>query len=344
MRILVTGGAGYIGSHTCKALAARGWTPVTYDNLSAGHRSAVRWGPFVKGELCDTAGLMQAMATHRIDAVAHFAALACVGASCAQPGLYYRNNVAGTLSLLDAMQQTQVRRLVFSSTCATYGAPNTDALDEAHPQAPTNPYGASKWMVERVLRDVGTTGALRSIALRYFNAAGADLSGALGEVHTPETHLIPLALQAALDGTELTLHGADYPTPDGTCVRDYVHVADLADAHVLALDRLVNADAPGFEAFNLGNGQGFSVRQVLDSVRAVTGRPLRVAVGPRRPGDPPVLVADSRAARDALKWRPQHAELSTLVASAYRWMLAQRAVPKAGRLHTRARESGLQFS
>jgi UDP-glucose-4-epimerase GalE len=325
MHILVTGGAGYIGSHTCKAIAARGWTPVAYDNLSTGHRSAVAFGPFVHGDIADTARVAAALQKYQVGAVVHFAGSTSVGESCQRPDIYYANNVTGTLGLLAGMRQANVNHLVFSSTCATYGAPRTEVLEESHPQAPINPYGASKWMVERILRDFCAALNLRAIALRYFNAAGADLDGDLGEMHSPETHLIPLALQAAVDGSQLTLHGTDYPTGDGTCVRDYVHVADLAEAHLLAIDRLQTATAAPFAAYNLGCGQGYSVQEVLDCVQQVTGLPLDIARGPRRPGDPAVLVADSGAARRQLDWRPQIGDLETMVASAYRFMQQQQA-------------------
>lgn len=319
MKVLVTGGAGYIGSHTCKRLSQNGFTPVVFDSLVYGHREAVRWGPFVQGNLHDTGELMAVMREHSIGAVVHFAAFAFVGESMQRPDIYYDNNVVGTLSLLQAMRSVGVSQLVFSSTAATYGVPQQSPIPETHPQLPVNPYGASKLMVERILQDYAAAFKLASVALRYFNAAGADAQGELGEDHTPETHLIPLALAAAQQKAEpLTVFGDDYPTPDGTCVRDYVHVTDLAQAHVAAL-RHMHTGAQGAMAYNLGNGQGFSVREVLAAAEQVTGRPVPHRMGPRRAGDPPVLVADSRKARQELQWEPQHASLHEIVATAWRW-------------------------
>jgi len=316
--VLVTGGAGYIGSHACKALAAAGYRPVAYDNLVHGHPWAVRWGPLVEGDLLDPARLAEAFARHRPRAVLHFAAYAYVGESVERPAKYYRNNVAGTLNLLEAMRAHGVDRLVFSSTCATYGLPRQERLREDHPQDPVNPYGRSKWMVERLLADYAGAYGLRAIALRYFNAAGADPEGELGELHRPETHLVPRVLLAAAGaGEAVTIHGDDYDTPDGTCVRDYVHVSDLARAHVLALEALDRG--PPFRAYNLGCGAGHSVRQVIRRAEAVTGRPVPHRVGPRRAGDPPRLVADAAQARAALGWTPVWGDLDSLLAHAWRW-------------------------
>ncbi|MBB3268227.1 UDP-arabinose 4-epimerase [Azospirillum sp. OGB3] len=316
--VLVTGGAGYVGSHACKALAAAGFLPVTFDSLEHGRRDAVRWGPLLQGDLADRAALDRAFAEHQPVAVLHFAAYAYVGESVAKPLRYYRNNVAGTLTLLEAMAAAEVGMLVFSSTCATYGAPRVTPIPEDHPQQPVNPYGASKLMVERMIMDVGAASGLRAVILRYFNAAGADPEGEIGENHDPETHLIPLALDAALGRIpHLTVNGDDYDTPDGTCVRDYIHVSDLADAHVRALRHLL--DGGDSVALNLGNGQGFSIRQVADAAERVTGRRVPLTVGPRRPGDPPVLVGDARKARALLKWRPQRDDLDVQIADAWRW-------------------------
>ena len=318
MNILVTGGTGYIGSHACKALAQAGYTPVSYDNLVYGHRWAVRWGPLAVGDINDRARLDAVIAHYQPAAVMHFAAYAYVGESVQDPGKYYRNNVAGTLTLLEALRDQGIDKLIFSSTCATYGVPEQALIDEQHPQRPINPYGVSKLMIERMLADFDTAHGLKAIALRYFNAAGADPDTEIGEDHVPETHLIPLLLDAAAGRRPaLTLHGDDYDTPDGTCIRDYIHVTDLAQAHVLALQALTQG-APS-TAYNLGNGQGFSVREVIDQAERVTGRPIPVHIGPRRPGDPPRLVGDARRARDQLGWQPRQDDLETILATAWRW-------------------------
>ncbi|WP_295384901.1 UDP-glucose 4-epimerase GalE [uncultured Thiodictyon sp.] len=316
--ILVTGGAGYIGSHTCKALARAGYLPVVYDNLVYGHDWAVQWGPLERGDLLDGARLAAVIARYRPVAAIHFAAYAYVGESVTDPAKYYANNVGGTLSLLAALRAAAVGRLVFSSTCATYGVPERLPLDERHPQRPVNPYGHSKRMIEQVLRDYDRAYGLRSIALRYFNAAGADPDGDLGEDHTPETHLIPLVLRAALDpAAPVSLHGDDYPTPDGTCIRDYIHVSDLADAHLRALAALERR-APT-AAYNLGTGRGHSVLEVLAAARRVTGCDIPVVVGPRRAGDPPELVADAALAGVELGWQPQFTDLEATIATAWDW-------------------------
>ncbi|MFO1361038.1 MAG: UDP-glucose 4-epimerase GalE [Burkholderiales bacterium] len=316
--ILVTGGAGYVGSHACKALAAAGHAPIAYDNLSRGHREFARWGPLEEGDVRDGARLDAVFARHRIDAVMHFAALAYVGESVSEPALYYRNNVGGTLELLEAMRRAGVRLLVFSSTCATYGTPERMPISEDTPQQPINPYGMSKLVVERVLRDYDAAYGLRSVSLRYFNAAGCDPDGEVGEDHDPETHLIPRVLMAAggaLPAVEV--FGTDYPTPDGTCLRDYVHVADLADGHVRALDYLQRGGAT--TAINLGTGRAFSVREVIAAAERVSGRRVPVREGPRRPGDPPVLVADATRARAVLGFAPRFTEIEPIVATAWRW-------------------------
>ena len=318
MHVLVCGGAGYIGSHMAKWLAARDVAVTVLDNLSTGHREAVRWGELVQADLLDPAALERAFAGRRYDAVMHFCARSLVGESMTRPYDYYANNVSGTLNLLRAMQRHGVERLVFSSTAAVFGQPVSDRIDEDHPKAPINPYGASKLMVERMLADAHAAYGLRSVALRYFNAAGASPDGDIGEAHTPETHLIPNVLRAALGtGPALKVFGDDYATADGTCVRDYVHVDDLAQAHLLALAYMDRQ--PGAHTFNLGNGQGFSVCEVIAAAQQVTGRPVPHEIAPRRAGDPAVLVASSDKARRELGWAPQYTELAPIIESAWRW-------------------------
>lgn len=326
MKILVTGGAGFIGSHACKALAAAGYEPVVLDSLRTGHRWAARFGPFVHGDILETERVAALLRDQRIGAVMHFAALAYVGESISHPDLYYRTNVTGSLSLLNAMRLAGVSRFIFSSTCATFG--NVDRrISEQESQNPINPYGASKLMVERILQDYAAAYGIGSVALRYFNAAGSDPDGELGEVHDPETHLLPIAMQvAAGERAQLEVFGTDYPTPDGTCIRDYIHVCDLADAHVAALDVV---DPGCFKAFNLGNGNGFSVRQVIERVGAVTGREVSWRSAPRRPGDPPSLVADASAARAELGWTPRYAELDDMIAHAWSFMTGPRNDPSS---------------
>lgn len=324
MRVLVTGGAGYIGSHTCKALAAAGHEPVTFDNLSMGHASAVRWGPLEQGDLLDPSRLLEVIEAWRPEAVVHFAAVAYVGESVENPAKYYRNNFVGTLNLLDAMRERGVGKIVFSSTCATYGDPIKLPLDEDHPQAPINPYGRSKLMIEQVLRDYASAYGLSSIALRYFNAAGADPEGELGEEHDPETHLIPLVLEAAAGiRDKITVFGRDHDTRDGTCVRDYIHVSDLAQAHVHALTALGGRAEAKARAFNLGTGTGYTVQEVIDAAGRITGRAIPVAQGPRRAGDPPTLVADAAAARATLGWQPRYSDLATMLETAWAWTMKQ---------------------
>jgi UDP-arabinose 4-epimerase len=316
--ILVTGGAGYIGSHAAKALARAGYEPVTYDNLGRGHREAVKWGPLVVGELADRALLAETLRRHKIAAVMHFAAFAYVGESVAEPALYFRNNVANSLVLLEAMAEAGVGRIVFSSTCATYGLPETMPIAEDAPQHPVNPYGESKLMIERMLHWLGEARGLAFAALRYFNAAGADPDGEIGEAHDPETHLIPLVLDAALGRrAAIDIFGTDYPTPDGTAIRDYIHVHDLAEAHVLALAHLLQGGAS--LALNLGTGEGHSVRAVIAAAERVTGRPVARRETARRPGDPPILVADARKAQAVLGWTPRRSGLDDIIASAWRW-------------------------
>jgi len=316
--ILVTGGAGYIGSHACKALAAAGYTPVAYDNLLHGHEHAVKWGPFAPGDILDSARLAEVISMYRPAAVMHFAALAYVGESVVEPAKYYRNNVVGTLTLLDAMRMHGIDRIIFSSTCATYGNPATVPISEGMAQNPINPYGASKLMIERVLSDYGAAYGLKSIALRYFNAAGADAQGEIGEEHDPETHLIPLVLDAAAGlRPHITIYGEDYATPDGTCIRDYIHVADIAEAHVKALAKLDAANVR--RAYNLGTGTGVSVRDVIAAVRKVTGRDVPFVDGVRRPGDPDRLLADARLAGEELGWQPRSSSLEHIIETAWRW-------------------------
>ena len=316
--ILVTGGAGYIGSHACKALARAGYRPVAYDNLSRGHREAVRWGPFVQGDVANHARLRAAITEHRVSAVMHFAAYAYVGESIGDPALYYRNNLCGTLAMLEVLCDCGLRNIVFSSTCATYGLPETVPIRETAAQRPVNPYGETKLAIERALYWYGQAHQLRWVALRYFNAAGADRDGEIGEDHEPETHLVPLVLQAALGRREaIEVYGIDYPTPDGTAIRDYIHVDDLAEAHLRALERLL----AGGEAIalNLGTGRGHSVREVIAAAERVCGRKITLREGPRRPGDPPVLIADPALAARTLGWHAQHSSLDTIIRTARAW-------------------------
>jgi UDP-glucose-4-epimerase GalE len=318
MRILVTGGAGYIGSHTSKRLAAAGHESIVFDDLSQGHEWAVKWGPLERGSLADPARIAGVLAARNIDAVVHFAASALVGESMTDPAKYFRNNTVSTLNLLDAMRETGVGTIVFSSTCATFGDPVRVPIDETHPQAPVNPYGESKLMVEKMLRWYGEIHGLRWMALRYFNAAGADPDGEIGEDHDPESHLIPLVIGAA-QGTRppVKVFGTDYPTPDGTAVRDYIHVMDLADAHLRALDTL-GRGTPS-QALNLGTGRGHSVKEVIDTVARVGGKTVPFVDAPRRAGDPPELVAAPARAREVLGWTCQYADLDAIVRHAWAW-------------------------
>jgi UDP-glucose 4-epimerase len=319
--ILVTGGAGYIGSHAVLALKQAGYQVVILDNLVYGHRDLVEQVlqvELIVGDTTDRPLLDRLFVTHQIDAVMHFAAYAYVGESVNEPAKYYQNNVVGTLTLLEAMLAAGVKKFVFSSTCATYGVPKTVPIPEDHPQEPINPYGATKLMVERMLADFDPAYDFKSVCFRYFNAAGADPQGLLGEDHSPETHLIPLVLMAALGKREsVSIYGTDYPTPDGTCIRDYIHVTDLAQAHILGLEYLLKGG--NTTVFNLGNGNGFSVKEVIDMARKVTGREITAVESDRRPGDPPALVGSSDRARQILGWNPQYADLRDIITHAWQW-------------------------
>ena len=316
--ILVVGGAGYIGSHMVKLLAASGYLPVVLDNLSNGRRAAVPPGALVVGDMADRGVADALLQAFRFEAVMHFAGYIQVGESVAHPGRYYDNNVGNTVRLLQAMVRHGVRQFVFSSSAAIFGNPEHVPIDEQHPKAPINPYGRSKWMVEQVLEDFDRAHGLRACCLRYFNAAGADPDGQLGECHQPETHLIPLVLGSASGMRDpITIYGNDYPTPDGTCIRDYIHVADLCDAHLLALRRLAGGGAS--QRYNLGNGAGYSNLEVVKAAERVTGRNIRYQFGPRREGDPPRLVADAALAKAELGWTPRYAALDTIIEHAWRW-------------------------
>jgi UDP-glucose 4-epimerase len=319
--VLVTGGAGYIGSHAVLALHQAGYRVIVLDNLVYGHRDLIEKAlkvDFMEGDIGDRLLLNNLFQQYSIDAVMHFAAYAYVGESVNNPAKYYRNNVVGTLTLLEAMVAAGVNKIVFSSTCATYGVPKTVPISEDHPQAPINPYGTSKLMVEQILQDFDVAYGLKSVRFRYFNAAGADPEGRLGEDHNPETHLIPLVLQTALGLREsISVFGTDYSTPDGTCIRDYIHVSDLADAHVLGINHLLQGGSS--EVFNLGNGNGFSVKQVIEAARTVTGQPIPVIEGDRRPGDPSALVGSAVKAREVLGWAPQYSDIEDMIRHAWAW-------------------------
>lgn len=317
--ILVVGGAGYIGSHTCLRLSEQGYSPIVVDNLSTGYKKAVQWGPLYEVDIFDQKGLAQVFSQHKILGVFHFAAFAYVGESVENPMKYYHNNVAGTISLLQAMQKAKVNNFVFSSTCATYGIPESSPIDESFPQKPVNPYGDSKLMVEKVLQESARAYDLQCVALRYFNAAGSDPELRIGECHDPETHLIPLAIHASDGGKELTLFGRDYPTPDGTCIRDYIHVSDLADAHILAFEKMRNEAATSLRFYNLGTGNGVSNLEIIKTIEEVTGRKVRFKEGPRRPGDPPALVASGSKAFRELGWKPKSSDIKTIISNADGW-------------------------
>ncbi|HEX2545151.1 MAG TPA: UDP-glucose 4-epimerase GalE [Ramlibacter sp.] len=333
--VLVVGGAGYIGSHMVLALRDAGYRVVVFDNLSRGHADAVAADRLVTGDLRSLHDLRACFAQERLDLVMHFAALAYVGESVQQPELYYSNNVAGALNLLQVMRECGVQRFVFSSTCATYGEVERVPIAETEPQRPINPYGRTKLMIEQALQDYGTAYGTQSVSLRYFNAAGADPEGRAGERHDPETHLIPLVLEEALRirnggdpaGTRLSVFGSDYPTRDGSCVRDYIHVSDLARAHLLAAGRLLAGDVRGAEAYNLANGQGFTVLEVIEAGRRITGEPIGYRLLPRREGDPPTLVGDASKASAVLGWTPKHARLDDIIATAWAWHVKRAGLP-----------------
>jgi len=317
--VLVTGGAGYVGSHTCKALARAGFLPVTYDNLSTGHRAAVRWGPLEEGDILDSGRLTEVFERYQPVAVLHFAASIRVAESVARPQAYYDNNVLGTLRLLEACRDFGVGNFILSSTAAVYGEPQQLPIPESHPLRPVNPYGTTKLLAERLLADLEEDCGIRSCALRYFNAAGADPEGELGAEHAPRSHLVPILLEVAAGlRVKFEVYGEDYPTEDGSCVRDYVHVWDLAQGHVDALAHLLDGGSSG--VWNLGTGRGWSVHQMLEAAREVTGGVIEASVGERRPGDPPALVADPSAAISELRWTPQLKEPTTMVLHHWRWM------------------------
>jgi len=321
--ILITGGAGYIGSHANMALAEAGYETMVLDNLVYGHEDLVVAGDFIHGDISDADLLQRVFASRPIEAVMHFAAYAYVGESVTDPAKYYNNNLAGSLSLLEAMRKAGVNKFIFSSTCATYGVPQEIPITEVHPQAPVNPYGWTKLMIEQALADYQAAYGLQSVILRYFNAAGADPGGRIGERHIPETHLIPLAIEAAVDADRpLSVFGTDYDTPDGTCIRDYIHVTDLAQAHLLGLEHLMGKGKGG--VFNLGNGSGFSVRDIIKCVEKVSGRQVHWNDAPRRAGDPPQLVGSSRKIKAELGWEPKHADIEEIVRTAYAWRTSKR--------------------
>jgi UDP-glucose 4-epimerase len=316
--ILVVGGAGYIGSHMAKYLAKKGYVPIVLDNLVLGHPQTAKYGPFFEGPMNDASLLEKIFSGYPISAVMHFAAFCYVWESVEKPAMYYQNNVANTLALLKVMVERNIGNFIFSSSCATYGEPVEIPMTEDHPQRPVSPYGRTKVIVEQILDDFGRAYGLKSVCLRYFNAAGADPDGELGEDHNPETHLIPLVLKTALgQRPNVEVFGDDYPTPDGTCIRDYIHVDDLAQAHLLALERLLAGEPGG--AYNLGNGNGYSVKQVIETARHTTGREIPVRVAKRRPGDPAVLISSSQKAIKDLGWRPRFPDLETIVETAWTW-------------------------
>jgi UDP-glucose 4-epimerase len=317
--ILLVGGAGYIGSHMNKLLNKRGYRTVVFDNLVYGSREFVKWGEFVLGDLADKDQIRLCFRKYSIDAVMHFSAFAYVSESVADPARYYLNNVANTLNLLEVMREEgEVRHFIFSSSCATYGIPEEIPITENHPQKPVNPYGRSKLMIEEILKDYDKAYGMKHVSLRYFNAAGADAEGDIGERHNPETHLIPLTIYAALGINEdVKIFGTDYSTRDGTCIRDYIHVTDLADAHVRAMEYLKTREES--DSFNLGNGNGYSVKEIIETVRRISKKDFEVIEAERRDGDPPVLVGSSRKAMETLGWRPQYADIETIVETAYRW-------------------------
>jgi UDP-glucose 4-epimerase len=321
--ILVTGGAGYIGSHVTRLLAKRGFNPIVYDNLSGGFKEFVSGYEFIEGDIGDFDKLTHVLSHKKIQCVMNFASFIAVGESVQFPLKYYENNVAKTITLFEAMIKTNVKRFIFSSSAAVYGNPETIPIPEESPMKPESPYGKTKYFIEEVLKDLSKSNSFNSISLRYFNAAGADESGEIGESHVPETHLIPLVIRAVLDlQYTVTIFGTDYNTPDGTCIRDYIHVNDLGTAHILALEKLLESDSS--DVFNLGNGKGFSVKEVIDSVRRITGKEFSVKEGARRSGDPAILVASSQKAMHMLHWKPIYTEIDSIVASAWNWEKQQK--------------------
>ena len=315
--ILVTGGAGYIGSHVVKELLRHGHHPIVYDNLQTGHRQAIKKTLLIEGDLSNPEKLRETFQSHSIDAVMHFAADSLVGESVENPLKYFNNNVKNSLKLIEIIEKFGINKFVFSSSASVYGEPKEIPIPEEHTCAPANPYGETKWIFERVLQNFHETRKLNFISLRYFNAAGADPEGELGEDHSPETHLIPIVIKAALDGNSVPVYGTDYETPDGTCIRDYIHVVDLANAHILALQKLENDDMSGI--YNLGNGKGYSVKEVIETVKGVTGRKVATVESPRRLGDPARLVASSKRMSEELGWAPKYPELETIVRTAWEW-------------------------
>lgn len=322
-KILVAGGAGYIGSHACKNLFQNGYEPVVLDNLVYGHPWALKWGKFYQGNIADKNLVEKIVSENNIESVIHFAAYAYVGESVSYPQKYYENNLENGIRFLDQLVKSGVKNLVFSSTCATYGIPSVTPITEETPQNPINPYGKTKHMFEQILGDYRTAYGLNAIALRYFNAAGADNELEIGEDHQPETHLIPLAIRAAYDPDfQLTVYGTDYPTKDGTCIRDYIHVSDLADAHRLAIQKLERQTAAGyFDFFNLGTGNGFSVKEIITAIEEVSNKKVKIQYGARRPGDPPILVASNSKARSELGWQDKHSALQNIIHTACQWYL-----------------------
>jgi UDP-arabinose 4-epimerase len=327
-RILVTGGAGYVGSHACKALATAGYEPVVFDNLCAGHDWAVKWGPLEQGDLLDRDRIAEVVAAHKPAGAIHFASFAYVGESVIDPGKYWRNNVTGAINLCDALAAADTNAIVFSSSCTIYGLTEAEFISEAEPVLPINPYGNTKRAIEIMLADYEVATGMRNTVLRYFNAAGCDADGEIGEVHDPETHLIPLAIAAvAGDRDALKIFGTDYPTPDGTCIRDYIHVTDLADAHVRAVRRMLEGGAS--DVFNLGAGTGYSVREVIDAVGRIVGTPVTAIEDGRRAGDPARLVADISHAQHGLGWQPAHSSLDNIVSTAWNWSRTHMAAGRA---------------
>ena len=316
--ILIAGGAGYIGSHTNKLLNEKGYRTVVFDNLIYGHREFVKWGEFVQGDLADKEQISDCLRKYPIEAVMHFGAFAYVGESVTDPSKYYRNNVANTLNLLEVMREFGIKYFIFSSTCATYGMPLEIPITENHPQTPVSPYGKSKLMVEDILKDFDSAYGIKHINLRYFNAAGADPAAEIGERHNPETHLIPLTIYAALGVQKsIKIFGTEYPTKDGTCIRDYIHVTDLADAHLKAFEHIKTTNKS--DSFNLGNDIGYSVRDIINTVKKVSKKDFRVIETERRAGDPAVLISSSRKASDILGWQPQYADIETIIGTAWKW-------------------------